>query len=113
MFCTAYLQAVEKHLQKGKAIGFLFNQMVELRTKCKKVKRLLCICCSEFGEERSDAKSVSLNQFITEYRFVCTMILLCDALPHVTHLSKCFQMSDCDYSIIPSVSIYNYFPAAA
>ena len=29
------------------------------------------------------------------------MLLLCDTLPHVTHLSKCFQISDCDYSIIP------------
>ena len=29
------------------------------------------------------------------------MLLLCDTLPHVTHLSKCFQISDCEYSIIP------------
>ena len=29
------------------------------------------------------------------------MLLLCDALPHITHLSKCFQSADCDYSLIP------------
>ena len=53
------------------------------------------------GKERSDAKALGLNKLVTEYRFVCTMLLLCDALPHVTHLSKCFQGADCDYSIIP------------
>ena len=53
------------------------------------------------GEERCDAKAVGLSKLITEYRFVMTMLLLCDTLPHVSHLSKCFQISDCDYSIIP------------
>ena len=52
-------------------------------------------------EERSDAKAVGLNNLVAEYRFVCAMLLLCDALPHVTHLSKCFQSADCDHSIIP------------
>ena len=31
------------------------------------------------------------------------MLLLCDTLPHVSHLSKCFQIQDCDYSIIPKM----------
>ena len=53
------------------------------------------------AEERSDARALGLSKLVTEYRFVCTMLLLCDALPHVTHLSKCFQISDVDYSIIP------------
>ena len=26
---------------------------------------------------------------------------MCDVLSHVSHLSKCFQITDCDYSIIP------------
>jgi hypothetical protein len=29
------------------------------------------------------------------------MLLLCDVLPHVSYLSKCFQITECDYSIIP------------
>ena len=29
------------------------------------------------------------------------MLLLRDTLPHISHLSKCFQTQDCDYSIIP------------
>ena len=28
---------------------------------------------------------------------------MCDALPHVTRLSKCFQLAKCDYSIIPKM----------
>ena len=48
-----------------------------------------------------DARALGLNNLVTEYRYICTMVLLCDALPHVTHLSKCFQSADCDYSIIP------------
>ena len=50
------------------------------------------------AEERSDARALGLSNLVIEYRFVCTMLLLCDALPHV---SKCFQISDVDYSIIP------------
>lgn len=53
------------------------------------------------GEERSDAKALGLNSLITEYRFIFMMLLCCDALPHLSHLSKCFQSPDCDYSIIP------------
>ena len=53
------------------------------------------------GEERSDARAIGLSNLVTKYRFVCTMLLLCDSLPHVSHLSKCFQSADCDYSIIP------------
>ena len=55
------------------------------------------------GEERSDAKAIGLGNLVTQYRFVCTMLLLCDVLPHVSHLSKCFQISDRDYSIIPRI----------
>ena len=36
------------------------------------------------GEERCDAKAVGLSNLITEYRFVMTMLLLCDTLPQVS-----------------------------
>ena len=55
------------------------------------------------GSERSEAKAIGLSKLLTEYRFVCTMLLLCDSLPHVTHLSKCFQIEAVDYSIIPAM----------
>ena len=31
------------------------------------------------------------------------MLLLCDTLPPVSRLSKCFQIQDCGYSIIPKM----------
>ena len=37
---------------------------------------------------------------VMEYRFVATMLLMC---PHVTRMSKCFQLTDCDCRIIPSI----------
>ena len=52
------------------------------------------------GEERSDAKAIGLAALVTEYRFVCTMLMLCDVLPNITILSKAFQVMDCDYSMI-------------
>ena len=55
------------------------------------------------GDRRSDAKAIGLHGLITQYRFVCTMLLLCDALPHLSRMSKCFQMTECDYSIIPKI----------
>ena len=55
------------------------------------------------GTERSEAKAIGLSRLILEYRFVCTMLLLCDVLPHITHLSKCFQIEAVDYSVIPTM----------
>ena len=31
------------------------------------------------------------------------MLLLCGSLPHVTHLSKCFELEAVDYSVIPAM----------
>ena len=55
------------------------------------------------GTERCEAKAIGLSRLILEYRFVCTMLLLCDILPHITHLSKCFQIEAVDYSVIPTM----------
>ena len=49
------------------------------------------------GEERGDANALGLQAMVTEYRFMC------DVLPHVACMSKCFQLTDCDYSIILSI----------
>ena len=55
------------------------------------------------GTERCEAKAIGLSRLILEYRFVCTMLLLRDTLPHITHLSKCFQIEAVDYSVIPTM----------
>ena len=56
-------------------------------------------------EERADAKAIGLNSFVCKYRFIATMLLHCDTLPVVSHLSKFFQLKNCDYSIVLSSTI--------
>ncbi|XP_006813061.1 zinc finger protein 862-like [Saccoglossus kowalevskii] len=50
------------------------------------------------GEERSDAKAVGLQNLMSSWRFIATMLLMCDLLPHVSRLSKAFQASEFEYS---------------
>jgi len=76
--------------------------------ECKAVKRMffsVIMSLQHEGEEREDAKALGLLNLITEYRFVCTLLLMCDISPHISHLSKCFQITDCDYIIILSSTI--------
>ena len=62
-------------------------------------KNQLSSACSE----RVKSDKMLEHLVICEFRFISTMLLLCDTLPHVSHLSKCFQIQDCDYSIIPKM----------
>lgn len=55
------------------------------------------------GGHRGDAKALGMQAIVTEYIFVATKLLMWDALPHVTQMSKYFKPADCDYSIIPSL----------
>ena len=93
--------------EKGKLLAPCSTRSLSTERSVNRLKSCfisVALSLERQGEERSDAKAVGLSRF-TEYRFVCTMLLLCDTLPHVTHLSKCFQISDCDYSIIPASTI--------
>ncbi|XP_070562438.1 zinc finger protein 862-like [Ptychodera flava] len=57
------------------------------------------------GEERGDAKAIGLFHLMSTYRFISTMLLLCDLLPHVSNLSKALQASDFEHSLVkPLVS---------
>ena len=55
------------------------------------------------GEERSDTKAIGLHGLITQYHFVCTILLMCDTLPHLARMAKYFQIAECDYSEIPKI----------
>ena len=54
-------------------------------------------------KHRGDAKALGLASLMSEYRFVYTMLLLCDTLPHITFPSKALQGADCDYCIISTM----------
>ena len=43
------------------------------------------------AEERHDVTAAGLHHIVTEYKFVATMLLLCDVLPTVNRLSLLFQ----------------------
>ncbi|XP_071949126.1 zinc finger protein 862-like [Antedon mediterranea] len=52
------------------------------------------------GEERGDAKAIGLFHLARTYRFVATMLLLCDILPHVSRLCKAFQAREFQHCLI-------------
>lgn len=99
------LEVVQNLLnEKGKLLAPCSTRWLSTERSVNRLKKCfvsVVVSLQREGEERSDAKALGLNSLVTEYRFVCTMLLLCDALPHISHLSKCFKITDCDYSIIP------------
>ena len=82
-------QAVEKLVQeKGKLLAPCSTRWLSTERSVNRLKSCfisVALSLERQGKERSDAKAVGLSRFITEYRFVCTILLLCDTLPHVTH----------------------------
>jgi len=61
--------------------------------RLKECFRSVVMSLQHEGEERGDAKALGLHKLLTEYRFVCTLLLMCDVLPHISHLSKCFSLT--------------------
>ena len=106
---TAGLQAVQNLIhESGKLLAPCSTRWLSIERSVNRLRKCFAsvvLSLQREGEERSDAKALGLNNLVTEYRFVCTMLLLCDVLPHVSHLSKCFQTTDCDYSIIPKMVV--------
>lgn len=42
-------------------------------------------------------------RFVTDFHFICTMLLLCDVLPTINRLSTMFQTSQLDFSLVKTV----------
>ncbi|XP_006825057.1 zinc finger protein 862-like [Saccoglossus kowalevskii] len=55
------------------------------------------------GSERHDATAAGLASFLKEYKFVATLYMLCDILPHLTRLSLLFQRGNVVLSLIDPV----------
>ena len=104
---TGSLLAIQKLIQeKGKILAPCSTRWLSTESSVRRLKACFVSVVTSLqrdAEERSEAKAAGLSKMITEYRFVSTMLLFCDALPHVTHLSKCFQIQNIDYSIIPQM----------
>ena len=93
---TAGLEAVQTIInESGKLLAPCSTRWLSTERSVNRLRKCFTSVVQREGEERSDAKAVGLGRLVTEYRFVCTMLLLCD--------TKCFQNSNCDYSIIPKM----------
>ena len=52
------------------------------------------------ASERHDAQALGLSSFMETYKFLATLLMLCDILPCMACLSKAFQKQDLDYTLI-------------
>ena len=104
---SAGLQAIQLlTLEKGRLLPncttrWLSTERSVMRPKSCYISVVLSL--QNDSENWRDAKALGLASLMSEYRFVYTMLLFCDTLPHITFLSKAFQDADCDYSIIPKM----------
>ena len=104
---TAGLEAVQALInESGKLIAPCTTRWLSVDRSVNCLKSCftsVVISLQRESQERSDVRALGLVSMTCEFRFIATMLLLCDTLPHVSHLSKCFQIQDCDYSIIPKM----------
>ena len=117
---TAGLQAIQLLTEeKGRLLPNCTTRWLSTErsvTRLKSCYTSVVLSLQNDSERHRNAKALGLASLMSEYRFVCTMLLLmseyrfvctmlllCDTLPHITFLSKAFQSADCDYSIIPKM----------
>ena len=104
---TAGLQAIQLLTEeKGRLLPNCTTRWLSTERSIMRLKSCytsVVLSLQNDSERHGNAKALGLASLMSEYRFVCTMLLLCDTLPHITFLSKAFQSADCDYSIIPKM----------
>ena len=92
---TAGLKAILCLLeQKGSLVAPCSTRCLSIEQSVNKLIACFAsviISLQREGEERGDAKALGLQAMISEYRFIATMLLMCDDLPHVARMSKCFR----------------------
>ena len=113
---TAGLEAIQSFIQEKqtKLLEPCSTRWLSIERSVQRIKECfisVVLSLEREGSERSEAKAIGLSKLVSQYRFVCTMLLLCDSLPHVTHvhLLKCFQIEAVDYSIISSNVFVNHY----
>ena len=58
------------------------------------------VSLSREASERGEPVAAGLLNMITQLKFIATLLLLCDILPHLNRLSCMFQSADLDLSLI-------------
>ena len=105
---TAGLEAIQSFIQEKqtKLQEPCSTRWLSIKCNVQRIKKCfisVVLSSDQEDSERSEANVIGLSKLVTEYRFVYTMLLLCDSLPNATHLSKCFQIEAVDYSIITAM----------
>ena len=100
---SAGLLAVQKLLEcpERKVIQPSATRWLSLGNAVLRLKDILPSVITSLGreaEERGNAAGAGLYQFLSNYQFVCTLLLLSDVLPKVNILSKVFQLMSLDFS---------------
>ena len=74
------------------------------------------VSLSREASECGEPVAAGLLNMITQFKFIATLLLLCDILPHLNRLSCMFQSADLDLSLIQpqilATLITNRFPDA-
>ena len=100
---TAGLRAVQELLDnpKLKLPQPSSTRWLSVGNAVKRLKEIFAsvvVSLEREAEERDDVIAVGLHHVMTEYKFVATMLLLCDVLPTVNRLSLLFQAQWIDFS---------------
>ena len=100
---SAGLLAVQKLLEcpERKVIQPSSTRWLSLGNAVLRLKDILPSVITSLGreaEERGNAAAAGLYQFLSNYQFICTLLLLSDVLPKVNILSKVFQLTSLDFS---------------
>ena len=66
--------------------------------RLKEIFASVVVSLEREAEERDDVTAAGLHHVMTEYKFVATMLLLCDVLPTVNRLSLLFQTQWINFS---------------
>ena len=100
---TAGLRAVQELLDnpKLKLLQPSSTSWLSVGNAVKRLKEIFAsvvVSLEREAEERDDVIAAGLHHVMTEYKFVATMLLLCDVLPTVNRLSLLFQAQWIDFS---------------
>lgn len=95
---TAGLSAVQKVLDTqgggGKITGSSATRWLSVGGSCAAVRNNLpsiLVSLSREAEERSDIKAAGLHKFVSDKKFIGTLLMMCEVLPSVDRLSKMLQ----------------------
>ena len=70
---------------------------------CQALRRILpsvIVSLDREASERGEPVAAGLSKMIIKYKFVASLYLLCDILPHLNRLSCMFQSADIDLSLV-------------